>query len=159
MAALVLKSLADAEKLGEILAQALAENDYPPLLLNGEPGCGKTALTGMICSHFPGAEAAEVSSPSFTICNIYPTLPPLMHCDLYRCKEEIPEEALDFIDDKAGQIIIEWPQYLEKKPVEFLEIVFGLANGVRELDFRAVGENAQACAKAVTARWRLTLRQ
>ncbi len=54
------------------------------LYLRGTLGSGKTTLTRGLVAALPGGEDAEVASPSFTLCNIYPTRPALLHADLYR---------------------------------------------------------------------------
>lgn len=148
-----MSTLADTEKLGRLLAGILVQNGNPPLLLTGEPGCGKTTLTGFICAAFPGAEEAEVSSPSFTICNLYPCRPQILHCDLYRCREQIPEEALDFMDARQGQIIMEWADYLRPLPPEYLDISFQVINNSRRLELRAEGEAAEACLRQIFSLW------
>jgi len=66
-----------------------------PLLLSGALGAGKTTLVRGLVSALPGAELAEVSSPSFNIVNIYPTTPQVAHFDLYRVVGSAPEELLD----------------------------------------------------------------
>lgn len=153
MAAIFLNTLSDTEKLGKMLAKALCSHSNPPLLLTGEPGLGKTTLTAAICRALPGAENAEVSSPSFTICNIYPCTPEVMHCDLYRCQSEIPEEALEFMEAGAGQIIIEWAQYLKPLPAEYLDISFQLSDNARQLEFGAFGKNANAVMADILPNW------
>lgn len=144
MAAIILDSLADTTRFARSLTSALCRHANPPLLLSGELGCGKTELVRQICRFYPGAEEAEVSSPSFTICNLYPGQPPILHCDLYRCGRQAPEEALEFMDTKGGQIIVEWSEYLQPRPLEFLDISFRLINNARQLDFHAQGVDAQA---------------
>lgn len=150
MAAIRLADLADTERLGLITGQALLANAHPPLLLRGPLGSGKTTLTAAICAAFPGSENAEVSSPSFTICNIYPTRPAVLHCDLYRCREELPEEALDFMDGGEGQIIIEWAEYLEP-PAEYLDFSFQLRDNDRLIELTARGDKARAAAASILA--------
>ncbi|MBQ2475644.1 MAG: tRNA (adenosine(37)-N6)-threonylcarbamoyltransferase complex ATPase subunit type 1 TsaE, partial [Desulfovibrio sp.] len=81
-----LKSLDDTARLGRLLAEevvnALAEQGPDAslaLLLQGELGSGKTTLAASFVKALPGGEDAEVSSPSFTLCNVYPTRPQVFH--------------------------------------------------------------------------------
>ena len=85
----------------------------PPgaLLLYGDLGAGKTALTRFAVEALPGGRDAEVSSPSFTICNIYCTAPLVHHFDLYRLEPGAPDEALEeSLDDASILTIVEWPE-------------------------------------------------
>ena len=66
----------------------------------------------------PGGESAEVASPSFTLCNIYPTRPTLLHADLYRLGDsssaalgELPEDMEEALDSGA-LLVLEWPEFL-----------------------------------------------
>lgn len=68
-------------------------------------------------SALPGAELAEVASPSFNLANIYPTAPPVMHVDLYRLGEGCLDAGLEeLLDNGAGAgervLIVEWAQHL-----------------------------------------------
>lgn len=153
MATIILKSLADTEALAHALGLALAANGWPPLLLTGPLGCGKTTLTASIVNALPGGEQAEPSSPSFTIYNIYPTKPQVLHCDLFRCKENIPEEALDMLDSHSYQVIIEWAEYLKQPLPEFLDIYFKLDNNARQLEFNAKGATAVKIKTEILSFW------
>ena len=84
MAVVTLHSLADTRRLGRLLAAGLRELGPVALLLRGPLGSGKTTLTAALTAALPGGDLAEVGSPSFTICNYYPTTPPVLHADLYR---------------------------------------------------------------------------
>ena len=73
-------SLADAEatvELGRALGRALNERraeggeQLHVVLFFGDLGTGKTTFTRGLIDVLPGGENAEVSSPSFTLCNSY----------------------------------------------------------------------------------------
>lgn len=106
-------------ELGRILARAMAgqfmEQDEPArsVYLYGDLGCGKTTLARGFALALPGGECAEVASPSFTLCNMYSTCPPVLHADLYRLAEgaSLPEEMEDFLNDDA-LLLLEWPDRL-----------------------------------------------
>ena len=146
---IAVKSLAETEELGQRLARMICKAPFS-ILLKGDLGSGKTTLTRAIVSGLPGGEEAEVASPSFTICNFYPTTPPVLHCDLYRLGENarLPEEAEDRLDE--GCIMIaEWAEYLDRDfPLQdCLEISFDFAgkgnHSMRTLTFAASGRNAE----------------
>ena len=146
---LLLNSLADTEALGKCLAKALLAAPFA-VLLYGDLGSGKTTLTRSLVAALPGGALAEVSSPSFTICNLYPTEPPVLHCDLYRLGEgaSLPEEAEERLED--GCILIaEWSEYLraDELPKDRLEISFDIAkkgnHTARALTLASYGSNAE----------------
>jgi tRNA threonylcarbamoyladenosine biosynthesis protein TsaE len=90
----------------------------PPgaLLLYGDLGAGKTTLVRSIVEALPGGGAAEVSSPSFTICNIYCTTPQVRHFDLYRCETGFPDDSLaEAFDDACALTFVEWPERLSER--------------------------------------------
>jgi tRNA threonylcarbamoyladenosine biosynthesis protein TsaE len=133
--------------LGRVLAQALAGMDNPPaLLLQGDLGSGKTTLVRGLVGSLPGAEQAEVSSPSFNICNLYPTTPPVAHYDLYRLEGMPPDEALgEHLEDRSTLTVVEWAQFLDRElwPPDALVLSWFATPGGRGLTIRALGEAAR----------------
>ena len=110
-------------EMGRLLAGLMQSGDVRCLCLAGTLGCGKTTLVRGFVSAFPGGEKAEVASPSFTLCNIYPTRPEIVHADLYRLNDAspLPEEAEDAWEE-GGLLILEWPERAERLPKERLEL-------------------------------------
>ena len=107
----VLPSLDETRRFGQALAMSMAKVPPGALLLSGDLGAGKTALTRFVVEALPGGPEAEVSSPSFTICNIYCTAPEVHHFDLYRLEPGAPDEALEeSLDDASILTIVEWPE-------------------------------------------------
>lgn len=109
-----LKSPEDTMEFGRLLAQALCASNLRTLYLFADLGGGKTTFTRGFVSALPGGDNAEVASPSFTLCNVYPTQPEVLHADLYRLSEgaSLPEEMEEMLDDGDPFLILEWPQYL-----------------------------------------------
>ena len=101
------------EDLGEALGRKLADAENRPgmMLLYGELGAGKTCFVRGLVRALPGGSEAEVSSPSFTVCNSYPTRPEILHCDLYRTSGDLPEETEEALD-RGACVLIEWPERL-----------------------------------------------
>lgn len=112
-------SAEDSRALARVLAVCLRAGDV--VGLEGELGTGKTTFTQGIVSALEGGEPSLVNSPSFTLMNLYPTRPPLVHFDFYRL------EGLDDLEstgywDIVGQgdpiVVIEWsdriPQALDR---------------------------------------------
>ena len=102
---LTLKTEGDMEALGSRIARALPHGGF--VALYGDLGAGKTVL----CR---GAGRAlslnHLSSPTFTIVQEYPTVPPLFHFDAYRLEDEDELYAMGFEDylDRSGLILMEW---------------------------------------------------
>ena len=110
----ILKDAEDTVEFGRILAEAMSSSPVRSLYLFADLGGGKTTLTRGFVSALPGGENAEVASPSFTLCNIYPTRPEVLHADLYRPSEgaSMPEEMEEILEEGNALLVLEWPEYL-----------------------------------------------
>ncbi|PYS21541.1 MAG: tRNA (adenosine(37)-N6)-threonylcarbamoyltransferase complex ATPase subunit type 1 TsaE [Acidobacteria bacterium] len=90
------------------------------ILLNGALGAGKTVLVKGI-AHALGIDAAEVTSPSFTLVNPHPGKLLLYHIDLYRLDEgSAAAHAVDLdeiLTDEKAVVAIEWAERLGHYPV------------------------------------------
>lgn len=148
---IVLEDAAATERFGRVLAAALLSANPGALLLYGPLGAGKTTLCRHLVRSLPGGETAEVASPSFTICNIYSTQPPVHHFDLYRldagCEDESLEESFD---DTEILTIVEWPERLhpDTLPADGLRLCLGPGPGgpdSRQVECAAFGPCAKEC--------------
>lgn len=154
----------DTLRLGRVLALALADQPGArTLLLSGGLGAGKTTLVRGLVEALPGGDDAEVSSPSFNICNMYPTRPETAHYDLYRL-EQAPGAALAVADDalldlletegpRRALVIVEWAERLpvDVLPPDRLELTWLPATHGRLIMATARGEAARRVL-AATAR-------
>ncbi|MBI9078390.1 MAG: tRNA (adenosine(37)-N6)-threonylcarbamoyltransferase complex ATPase subunit type 1 TsaE [Pseudodesulfovibrio sp.] len=142
-----LKDTDETIELGHILAKAMAETLNPPaLLLQGALGSGKTTLVRGLVESLPGSDMAEVSSPSFNIFNLYPTVPPVAHFDLYRLEGMPPDDALfEYLDDSNTLIIVEWIQFLDREmwPDNAFFLEWTPSEAGRSLTLHAMGKTAQ----------------
>ena len=105
---MITKSAAETRALGEKLAARLRPGDV--LLLEGDLGAGKSELTRGIAKGLGVAET--VTSPSFTILNVYESgRYPLYHFDWYRLEssEELYELGMDEFLCGDGIAVVEWP--------------------------------------------------
>ena len=101
-------SPAETRALGERLARHLRPGDV--LCLWGDLGAGKSELTRGIAAGL--GVAGPVTSPSFTIMNVYADgRLPLYHFDWYRLEssEELYEMGLDEYLGGDGAAVVEWP--------------------------------------------------
>ncbi len=92
---------------GRQLGQLLQEGSV--ICLIGNLGAGKTLLVQGIAQGLGLNE--EITSPTFTVMNVYEGTIPVYHFDLYRL--ESPEQLVDIGFDEytnaGGIAIIEWP--------------------------------------------------
>jgi len=92
------------------------------VLLTGELGAGKTVFAKGIAAGAGVADPDRVSSPSFTLVNVYDGRHRIFHIDLYRL--ERPDEIADLgWEDMLGQgiVIVEWAEKLTF-PVEGIRV-------------------------------------
>ena len=151
MAMLKLATLEDTLSFGALLARLVPASGVRAILLRGGLGSGKTTLTAALVRGLPGGEEAEVASPSFTLCNIYPTHPPLVHCDLYRAPGHAPEELLDALDADDALAVVEWADSLDRAllPDDFLDISLKMEDDGRLLLLNGAGPKGKALAAAL----------
>ncbi len=135
----------ELEKVAQALGEVGREGMWVPVFLEGDMGAGKTTLVRRVVKYLEGGEGAEVSSPSFNVYNIYPTIPPLIHVDLYRCSY-LPDEVLSLLGEEGGWVFLEWCDRLDLEfwPTDVLWIKIWMEEGEgRRFCFRARGEKAQ----------------
>lgn len=143
-------------ELGRILAEIAARAPHPPaLLLQGDLGSGKTTLVRGLVASLPGSDHAEVSSPSFNIFNLYPTVPPVAHFDLYRLEGMPPDDALfEQLESPATLTVVEWAQFLDKGlwPEETILLSWIPCSTGRRLTVQLFGKTAQALYHSLSSR-------
>ncbi len=106
------------------LADLLRPGDC--LALSGPLGAGKTTLVRAVAEHL-GMDPAEVSSPTFTICQEYDGgRVPLSHLDAYRLSGPDELETIgwaEMLDAGERAVIIEWADRItEALPADRLDI-------------------------------------
>ena len=109
-----LQNVGATRRFGRALSSALAMAPSPiPIFFHGTLGAGKTTLISALVTALPGGNEAETSSPSFTLCNLYDTKPPVVHFDLYRQESASADESLlDFLDGERHLVLVEWAERL-----------------------------------------------
>lgn len=146
-------------RIGERLARALRPGDV--LLLHGDLGAGKTALTQGIGRGLGVAD--RVQSPTFTLVNEYgadgrvPGITHLYHLDLYRLGGPDDLESIAFDDYLAaadGVTVVEWPERAGRHlPDAYLLVGLEILPDGRRLTFEAIpaGGPARPILDALTA--------
>lgn len=130
MKTITIKGLSDLPEAAEELLSEAAARGAAIIAFYGEMGAGKTTLIKEICRQL-GIDPQEVNSPSFSIVNVYNSLPEadddparamvsgprtVYHFDFYRIKTV--EEAYDFGYEEyffSGDLcLVEWPEKIEE---------------------------------------------
>jgi len=113
----------DTINIGKCLARLLKPGDL--ILLYGDLGCGKTTFVKGVAQGLEVDPDVYITSPTFSLVNIYEGKYTIYHVDLYRLEEfEIEELGLwEYLNE--GIVIIEWADRLSKTFKEdFLEVYF-----------------------------------
>lgn len=133
----------DMQQLGRRIAVVLEKGDV--LYLSGELGAGKTTLVRGIARGL--GFTGRVSSPTFTLMNVYPGIPEIYHFDLYRLQgSELYDLGWEEYLEGNGISLVEWPLVAESIfPGEALLIHIELVDGdyerEREVRICAAGDS------------------
>ena len=99
----------------DTIAKKMASLLFPGviLLLWGSMGAGKTTFAKSLCAGL-GVNPEIVTSPTYTLVNMYPAHLSIFHVDLYRLTD--PEQLDDFDREdliaEEGITLVEWPEYI-----------------------------------------------
>ena len=122
-----LSSEIKTEELANIILEKLKIGDV--VFLYGEMGVGKTTFIRYLINGLQKKnklKISEVTSPTFNLLNEYQINQiKINHYDLFRLKSYEEVKNLDLFQDKLNSItLIEWPQIIEKKPKNLIELIF-----------------------------------
>jgi tRNA threonylcarbamoyladenosine biosynthesis protein TsaE len=131
----------ETERAGELLGSLARPGDFVSLI--GDLGAGKTCFSRGVARGVGVDPTIPVTSPTFTLLNIYQGRIPLYHFDLYRLTGDGDLADLGFVDyfDGDGLCLVEWAERLEAElPSERLDIVLRHEDeSIRRLEFSAFG--------------------
>ncbi|RMA78551.1 tRNA threonylcarbamoyladenosine biosynthesis protein TsaE [Metamycoplasma subdolum] len=102
------------EKLDSLVDYLLSKPNLEAILLNGELGAGKTALTSEIAKKL--GEKKQVISPTFNTILVYDKL---VHIDAYKLKGDLFAFE-DYFEDKL--VVIEWAKNIKHNFKRYIEI-------------------------------------
>ncbi|MDQ0396024.1 tRNA (adenosine(37)-N6)-threonylcarbamoyltransferase complex ATPase subunit type 1 TsaE [Labrys monachus] len=139
------------ESATEILARDLAPALHPSdiVTLSGDLGAGKTAFARALVRQIAGDPELEVSSPTFTLIQLYDTPAfPIVHADLYRIGHPSELEELGWDEAPDGALVlVEWPERAgEALPPDRLDIRFvhaGKSDTARRATLTGMGKWAK----------------
>jgi len=113
----------ETRNLGLKIGQKLQGGEV--FLLQGDLGFGKTRFVKGVVEGAGIDE--EVTSPSFTITNLYKGNEiNIYHIDFYRLTEAgvMLHELKEITKDKSNVVLIEWPEIVKDKlPIDYIEII------------------------------------
>lgn len=139
----VVYSEEDMIRLGVSLAKVLKGGEV--IYLQGELGAGKTTLVRGIMRGL--GYQGRVTSPTFTLMNVYTAQVPVYHFDFYRLESgDLADLGLEDYLEREGITIIEWPEIgLPELPPEALMITIDLVDGdyerERKVSIQAYGSS------------------
>lgn len=109
------RSADETFELGRRVGEQL--NDRAVILLKGDLGAGKTVFAKGVAAGL-GIDAADVTSPSFTLINVHDGRLRLYHIDLYRLESSsrIDLGLEEILEDERGVVMIEWAERLKFAP-------------------------------------------
>jgi len=122
-----LSSESKTEELAKKLSKKLKLGNI--VFLYGEMGVGKTTFIKYLINGFQKEnklKQTEVTSPTFNLLNEYQINKiNINHYDLYRIKSIQELKNLDLFENSHNLItLVEWPQIIEEKPENLIELFF-----------------------------------
>ena len=119
------------EELANKILKKLKTGDV--IFLYGEMGVGKTTFVKYLINGYQNENKlslTEVTSPTFNLLNeYYINQNKINHYDLFRLKSSEEVKNLDLFVDASNTItLIEWPQIIEEKPKNLIELIFKYEN-------------------------------
>ncbi len=137
-----LKSLKDTQNFSENISKKISAGDI--IFLYGEIGVGKTTFVRFLINYLESKNRiknSEVLSPTFNIVYDYDVGDTkILHYDLYRLKNYKDISQLGMFETSKSHIkIVEWPELIESKPNDRIEILFKYSKSVNSRKVEIVG--------------------
>ena len=122
-----LKSLEDTQNFSKNISKIISAGDI--IFLYGEIGVGKTTFVRFFINYLEsknGIKNSDVLSPTFNIVYDYEVGNiKILHYDLYRLKNYKDISQLGMFETSKDLIkIVEWPELIEIKPKDRIDILF-----------------------------------
>ena len=133
-----LKSLKDTKNFSKNISKIISAGDI--IFLYGEIGAGKTTFVRFFINYLEsknGIKNSDVLSPTFNIVYDYDVgNMKILHYDLYRLKNYKDISQLGMFETSRDCIkIVEWPELIESKPKDRIDILFQYS---KLMDYRKV---------------------
>ena len=137
-----LKSLKDTQNFSKNISKIIRAGDI--IFLYGEIGVGKTTFARFFINyleHKNGIASSNVLSPTFNIVYDYDVGNlKILHYDLYRLKNYKDISQIGMFETSKDHIkIVEWPELIESKPNDRIEILFKYSKSANSRKVEIVG--------------------
>ena len=137
-----LKSLEDTKNFSKNISKIISAGDI--IFLYGEIGVGKTTFVRFFINHLEsnnGVKNSEVLSPTFNIVYDYDVGNlKILHYDLYRLKNYKDISQLGMFETSNDSIkIVEWPELIESKPKDRIDIQFQYSQLIDSRKIKIIG--------------------
>ena len=137
-----LKSLEDTQKFSNNISNIVKSGDI--IFLYGEIGVGKTTFVRFFINYLEsknGIKNSDVLSPTFNIVYDYDVGDiKILHYDLYRLKNYKDISQLGMFETSNDSIkIVEWPELIESKPKDRIDIRFQYSKSMDSRKVEIVG--------------------
>ena len=137
-----LKSLEDTQNFSKNISKIISSGDI--IFLYGDIGVGKTTFVRFLINHLEsknGIKKSDVLSPTFNIVYDYDVGNlKILHYDLYRLKNYKDISQLGMFETSNDSIkIVEWPELIESKPKDRVDIQFQYSKLIDSRKIKIVG--------------------
>jgi len=137
-----LKSLEDTQNFSKNISKIISAGDI--IFLYGEIGVGKTTFVKFVVNHLEsknGIKNSDVLSPTFNIVYDYDVgIIKILHYDLFRLKNYKDILELGMFETSKDHIkIIEWPELIEPKPKDRVDIIFQYSKLMNSRKVKVIG--------------------
>jgi len=137
-----LKSLEDTQNFSKNISKIISAGDI--IFLYGEIGVGKTTFVRFFINNLEsknGIKNSNVLSPTFNIVYDYDVGNlKILHYDLYRLKNYKDISQLGMFETSNDSIkIVEWPELIESKPKDRIDIQFQYSKLIDSRKIKIIG--------------------
>ena len=137
-----LKSLEDTQNFSKNISKIISAGDI--IFLYGEIGVGKTTFVRFLINNLEienRIKNSDVLSPTFNIVYDYDVGDTkILHYDLYRLKNYKDISQLGMFETSNDSIkIVEWPELIESKPKDRVDIQFQYSKLIDSRKVKIVG--------------------
>jgi tRNA threonylcarbamoyladenosine biosynthesis protein TsaE len=137
-----LNSLEDTQNFSKNISKIISVGDI--IFLYGEIGVGKTTFVRFFINHLENKNRiknSEVLSPTFNILYDYEVGNiKILHYDLYRLKNYKDISQLGMFETSNDSIkIVEWPELIESKPKDRVDIQFQYSKLIDSRKVKIIG--------------------